>query len=301
MISNDNLILSNNIKNLSVIVTDEISPKYLKEFIQTSIEIENLTLNLQSKVFVSFISEINSYEIYLFDSLVKSPLNIYQIFSIYYSNNQNLSIDLFITKDFFVVYKNGLFYFAKENEEYSNNDILNYISFTYKLKIDNIYNIDDKKIKELEENLLVNNLSSLEYMTFEKSNSYSYFLIYIFLLIFCSSYLFYIKSDKKIDNNMVSNIKQLQIYKSKYKNLLEQNMDNRRVIKDLIEFFNYLKVYKIYLIKMEYKNNIKAIIVANSKEQLYDFLAVYDKKSKVINIKKDEKMGNYIMEIQVEI
>lgn len=303
MTSNDELILTNKIKNLSVHVTDEISPKYLKEFIKTSLEIENLSLNIQNKIFLSFIEEIQTYEIYILESTLKLPLNIYQIFSTYYYNNESTSIDLFITKDFFTVYKNGIFYFSKRNKDYSKDDILSYISFNYKIKIDNVYTIDDNSLEGIKENYLANfkKMKKLNYISFEENNSYKYFLIYIFILLILSSYMFYEKLNEDINCISKNNIQQLDNYKKKYQNLLNIKSNTNNITKDIIEFFNYLKIYKIYLIKMEYKDGIHASIVADCKDKLYNFISMYDKKTKVLYIKKDKNIAQFVMEIKIDI
>lgn len=303
MTSGDKELISfENIKIISVDVTDIISPKYLKEFIKTSIDIEKVRLEPSSKVFISFIQEINRYEIYIVNSSQKYPLILPQVFTTYYSENDISfeSIDLFITKDFFVVYKNKKLYLSKKNEQYRQDDILNYINFNYNLKVDKIYVISEKELEKLKEKFLKEYICDfdLQYITLKNNSSYRYFLIYLIISILVSFYIFYPKLKIEPKQIVTSNIEQLQNLKLQYKKLSRDNIKEEKISKRIIEFFNYLKIYKINIIKIEYKKSLYAQIIANKKQNLYDFLAIYDKKIKIIKLTKTN--NRFSMEIQIE-
>jgi hypothetical protein len=304
MILDDSIISFTNLNLISIEVTNKISSKYLNEFIKTSLKTHNISLEPHSKIFIKFIQEANIYEIYIINTLINNPFIMQQIFKSYYKKDNTISIDIFITKDFFVVYKNKEFYLSKKNKQYTKNDIINYLKFTYKLQIDNIYMIDDEELKRLKQAFL-NNSYNLEYISFN-NHGYIYFLLYFLTSVVFSAYIFYYQPLKysKIQSqqpNIISNdIKQLQNLKQQYKKLSTKVIKNKQLSKKIIELFNYLKLNKIHITKIEYKQQLYITIVAKQKKFLYDFLAIYDKKIKIINLIKLEDNKNFSMDIQIE-
>ena len=72
MTSSDiSLISLSNIKNISIQTSQKISSKYITKFIQTSLQLNDIILIENDKVFFSYIKESSIYEIYILNS--KSP------------------------------------------------------------------------------------------------------------------------------------------------------------------------------------------------------------------------------------
>jgi len=302
MISNDkDLISFRNLTILSVNVADKISNKHIINFLKTSLLLEHIELKPSHQIYFSFISEANIYEIILINTNLERFFLEIQIFEKFYKKQISSTIDLFITKEFFVVYKNQKLYLCKKNDNYETNDIIDYISFKYKIKIDNIYNYNEKSFdKSKKEFLEDKNKNMLNYITLKQTSQHLFYMVYlIFILIFSGYFLFnHFNQNKQISN--INDLQKLQMLKIKYKNLLQKHQNNPILYKNIIEFFNYLKVYKIALLKIKIDKKLTATILASTKEPLYDFVLVYKKRIKIDKIYKDIKSNKFFMDIEIE-
>lgn len=301
MTSNDvGFINYKNIKNFTVDVKSEISSKNLNEFIKTSIEIE-LQINITNyQIFVTFIQKVNKYEIYLYQSSLKLliPQEIFYNNVTFYSKDK---YQLFICKDFFVVYLNNLFYFSKNNDNYTSADILNYLLFTYKINGDeiNIHNISQEKYEDLKlQYIKYKKESMIKYIDFHTNNSYKYFLIYLCLI---SSFAFV---DFTIRNsytpNTIDKNNTLKDIKTKYyKALINKHKVKELKINKVISLFENLTAHNIKLISFKYEKVYFLEISTKDKRSLYSFVQIYKKQIKIKNIVNKNKI--YHMDIELEL
>ncbi|HIP12081.1 MAG TPA: hypothetical protein EYG97_03715 [Arcobacter sp.] len=302
MTSNDvDYIHHKNIKNFTVDVTGEISSKNLKEFIKTSIEIELQENIFEYQVFVSFIQKANKYEIYLYHSPYKL-LILPEIFYKKVTKDDTTQYQLYICKDFFVVYLNNSFYFYKNNDNYKYEDILSYISFFYKIDSNeiNVYEVSQKEFEILKiEYLDGKKESKLNYIDFSSNNSYKYYLLYLFSIILSVALYFamgqntkevYVSDDTSALKNIKSKYYKALANKYKYKELKTNA---------LIGIFDDLKMYNLTLLSCSYKEICLLRIKSKDKKDLYKFVNLHKEKIKIKSIVSQEKI--YIMEIEFEL
>jgi len=296
MTSNDLVFVKyKNIKNITVDVSSEISSKNLKEFIKTSIEIELQDNIIKNQVFVNYLQKLNKYEIYLYSA--PNKLIIPQ--EIFYNKLTNKKYNLFITKDFFVVYFKNNFYISKDNNHYSNDDIINYLEFTYKIDIEDISinNISEEEVEILKKQYIQNKIQNrINYINFTSNNKYKYFLIYLFTLFLIVNYYFFIYQKQEIvyiSNNDIT----LKKIKTKYYNALMNKYKNNKLVTNiLIDIFNNLKQNQIILNSIKYNKVFYLNIQANDKNTLYKFCGMY--KCEIKNLKYDKQI--YIMDVEIE-
>ncbi len=293
MISHEiKLISFESIKLFSKKVTHKISQKNLAKFLKTTLVLENIELTQTDKIFFSYIDEIQTYEIYLISTDVKYPAIIPYIFGQYYEDDTKNSIDLFITNKFYTVYKNKQFYFVQPNKGYATEDIKKYIKHHYQINIDNIYDITSNQL----ENLQIKYLQNIHYKKIIKpisiydNNKYIYFIVYC-LVVFgiLGYYIFSLYFPKKT----VTKLKSIPISTSVY--IKQQN-----VTTNIIELFNYLKIYKIAIVKFDYNKVLDLVLICKSKSKFYDFVTVYNKKVAIKTIKFEPNLQRYIMEVEIE-
>ena len=90
----------------------------------------------------------------------------------------------------------------------------------------------------------------------------------------------------------------LQQIKQKYKKLSYKHQNNPKLYKNIIKFFDYLKLYKISLTQLSInKQLLKATITANQQANFYSFISAYEKNIKINKIYKEK---NFYMDIQIE-
>jgi len=302
MISNEKVLIPHNdTYHLSVDVTDKISPKHLNSFIKTSLETANQQIEQNSKIFISYIDNANIYEIYHIKTTSQNIYLIYQIFDYNYINNYTNSIDLYITKEYFIVYKDSKFYFAKKNNNYQTTDIIRYINFHYKLDIDNTTILDNTQLLSLKEQFINSNIPPYNYINFSSNNEFKYYIYYIVSILFISFSLYIYNTNHYHNSNKIDIQNKLTTIKNRYKYLKNYQIKKQYKVKELIKFLNYLKIYHIYTTNIKYVDKLYTTIVANQKQQLYDFLSIYDKNIKIKSLKTLDGNKGFSMDIEIEL
>ena len=185
------IVTSNGIKSLLIDVSEEIENKNLKKFIFTSLKLNNLNINKNDFVSLNFISELNKYQVLICSNYLKYA--IFQIFEQFYLQKENINcFDLYLTNDFFCLYKNGKFYYYQNLEsKIPINDLIEYINKSFFIKIDNFEVIDEIYQKELEKIYLEKKIKN-RLQNFNGRNNYG-FKIYLFyiLIVLCFSIMLY--------------------------------------------------------------------------------------------------------------
>ena len=279
---------------LSINVENKISSKYFVDFIKTSLKLHQQEILPSTKIYISFVSEANIYEIFIINSYYDKIYLELQIFQ----NISSKKIDLFITDDFFVVYKEKKLYLAKQNKNFSVDDIVYFLNFTYKLKVDNIYYYDSSEFEILKNRFKTSKKRILNYISLEKSYQHIYFIIYLLLLFLFGGYVIFAQLNTLNQRDNIKNIYRLQNLKDRYKSLLQKHQNNPILYKLIVEFFDYLKLYKITLYKLKIDNKFSATIGAKEKTNLYNFISSYKKKIKIKKIYKDRLIN--FMDIKIE-
>ena len=259
------IVTSNGIKSLLIDVSEEIENKNLKKFIFTSLKLNNLNINKNDFVSLNFISELNKYQVLICSNYLKYA--IFQIFEQFYLQKENINcFDLYLTNDFFCLYKNGKFYYYQNLEsKIPINDLIEYINKSFFIKIDNFEVIDEVYQKELEKIYLEKKIKN-RLQNFNSRNNYG-FKIYLFyiLIVLCFSIMLY-------ENN-------LEIKEEKSDVLIENNFERTKKEHSFISFsltfddlLQVLKKFNLNLESFEYKENgIKIVLSSSSKSNIYSF------------------------------
>jgi hypothetical protein len=281
MISNDFDIISySKIKNISVQTTAKILNKHIKNFILSSLKLNNIIINKNDKIFFSYIKSANIYEIYILNTTNSNISTQYHIFNTFYKHkSSNKSIDIFITKDFFVVYKESRFYFAKKNKKYKTSDIIKFIEYKYHIKIDTVNIISDILLKEYETNIYNSKTCSIDFISLKISYSLVYYLIYIFTFCILVS-IFFIK-ENKITHNII-NKKANKIY-------------NKDITNDIIINLNK---HNIYINKIDFDKKYTLSLYSKNIKNIYNFLSEYKNKVNIKSLYQDKNI--YYMELELE-
>ena len=261
-----NFAQANEIKSILIDVSEEIENKNLKKFIFTSLKLKNLIINKSDFIHINFITELNQYQILIFPTHYKNA--IFQIYELFYLDKNSLeSFDLYLSENYFCLYKNGEFYYYQNIEsEILINDLIEYINKNFSLKIDNHKIINNAYEEELKNNYLEKTLNN-KLINFNSKNSYGFgiFLVYILTLIL-SSYLFFLNN--QIDSENKNEISSDSYDKLKNEHIFISFSSNLNELADL------LNKYHLNLKTLEYKENrIKVVLSTPTKADIYSFFS----------------------------
>ncbi len=285
------VIDSSFISTLRVDVSEEISSKYLIKFIRTNIENSDLTIDDNSYFYFTFIDSALCYEILVF-TIPKNENFILEPFSLinYYKEDKDVtSVDLFITNNYFTIFKNKEFILLKKISNINPQDVQIYLEQSYKIKIDQTI-ILPNNFTSIQNNLQ----TTLKYKFFryKEDNSFRYFLLFSLL---CSTLFSYILFDKISNPQQITPVtKQQVLLDTKYDKLTKIYIKhNNKIITNTIDLFNYLKLNKITITTFKYANNkLNIDIVNKEKNKLFDFTTMY-------NGKIDIQSLNYLPDNQI--
>jgi hypothetical protein len=260
-----NFVLPHKIKSISIDVSEKIENKNLKKFIFTSLKLNKHNINKDDFVHINFIEELKLYQILIFPNNYKHT--IFQIFNRFYINKKDLeSFDLYITKEFFCLYKNGKFYYYQTLEsEIFVDDLVEYINKIFSIKVDTFEIIDEIYLEELKNRYLEKSFKNeLSNFNSKKDFSFGIYLIYILILILSSIY-FYISYMNNSDNDNNPNLQ----------NSIEKIRKEYSFVSfssDFSEFTNLAQKYNLNLKTFEYRvDKAKVVICSSSKSDIYSF------------------------------
>jgi len=264
------------ITHISYKTQEEILPKHLNLFLKTTIAQLKKSISPNTQIFLSFIKETNLYEIYLFETSSNHTILEFQLF-------EKLAIDLkthnnyllFITNSFFVVYQQEKAIFAYENKYYTQKEIVEFIKFTHKIKIDYIKNIEQNELEEL--SLEFENLSQLPTLKLNSSKEYIYYFIYLLLLILSTTFL-YLRTPNQVSNHPVI-------------------LENKNISEETERVITNIVTLKIELLSFNYIGK-GFLTLKTTPDKLHQFTLLC-KKSKITKLEKiDENL--FFVEIEIE-
>jgi hypothetical protein len=260
-----NFVLPNEIKSIAIDVSEEIENKNLKKFIFTSLKLNKHNINKNDFVHINFISELKQYQILIFPNNYKHT--IFQIFNQFYINKKDLeSFDLYITKEFFCLYKNEKFYYYQTLEsEILVDDLVEYINKIFSIKVDTFKIIDEIYLEELKNSYLEKSFKN-ELLNFngKKDFSFGIYLIYILILILFSIcfYISYTKNSE--DFNELNSQDSIEKIKEEYSFVSFSS--------DFSEFLNLSQKYNLNIKNFEYRvDKVKIVLCSSSKSDIYSF------------------------------
>lgn len=262
-----------NINSINIDVKKEIEAQNIKEFISSFLQLNNISYENEDTIFYNYLKEANKYQVFVLDKKYKYLL--FEVFKAKYLNSNEHSIDLFITKEFFVVFKEQkLYYFQSINYEVYEDELKQYIKKNLNLEIQRLFYIDNSELSQLKEEY-VNNFvkSDLKSLCDESSFSLKYFLLYISLLILLVfTYIFY------------SNIQEEKLLLEKKEKLSSYEINQKNKYRyfpsliTIVELDKKIKKFKLNLISASFKKKkLNLIVNSSKKENIYSFLSLYKK------------------------
>ena len=281
----------NEIKSLFIDVSEEIENKNLNKFILTSLQLNNFQINKNDFIHINFINELKQYQILVFPKEYKNL--IFQIFEIFYVDKTDLnSFDLYLTNDFFCLYKNAQFYyFQKIESRLEIEELIAYVNKKFIIKIDNYKIIDHSKLEELKSLYLEKKLKN-KLQNFNKKNDYSFKIYLIYLIIILVPFMLFLENNDKSKNSFI----------------LENNFDKLKNDYFFIPFygnFDFLiklfQKYNLNIKSFEYKENkIKTIFYSTSKSDIYSLFEELKNRliSQEINYLENEKIYEVIIYVK---
>ena len=253
--------------SLEIDVSELISTENLKEFALTSLVLNNKEVSNSDVIYINYIENLKQYQIILTNNNYKYlPFLVFEQF--YDKQNVQIGLDLYLCDNFFCIYKDGLFYFYQAVEvQLGIEEFLEFITRKFNTKINKYVKIEKVYFEELKEKyLLTNKKESLLNINMKKNNSFKFYLLYLFLLVFFCGYFYFDNQKKVLDEDLINskNIK-LEKLKDKYTFISIEN-DFNNVIENI-------KFYNLELLFFEYKEKkLKIILSSKIKANLYLFL-----------------------------
>lgn len=285
------------IKYLLIPVTQEINKSSLSEFIYTSLESNNVDYSADDYIFINYLKQSKQYQVFVSNKKFKHL--IIEIFRVYYFDKKHIeSSDLFICNNFIVIYKNSKFcYFQKIDYKLDADELIKFIEKKQKLKIDNIYKINNEQLEKLKIDFLKKYKNSELININEKTNiSFKIYTFYL-LFIFIFTGIYYFNTTNDLSHIKQSQNKTLEDFRRQKEELSYITFENKF---DFI--ITNLKKYDLKLHSINYKKEkLKLIFSSKIKENIYLFLELYKRKLVSSSILFDEKEKDYECTANVKI
>ncbi len=282
-----NLILFSQITHISKDVTEEINSKYLKKFLESIFVQHNISIDNESQVYLYYAKDLKRYEIYLFRSKSKNNILELQLFSEYpYDPYDEKDYRLFITEEFFALYKNNKFLFGYENKSYTTVEIEKFILFTHNIRVDESIIINTDTLTQYKTNF--DKINTLPIIRFQNKKQFYLYGVYgLFGVILLLIGYFYSSKLPQTDQQKIESISLLQ------------NSPKKDIIQFLAKILDDGARYNIEFIKIEFKKSFHLQIKAIDTD-LDKFLTSYKKSSKIIKIEKSHERF-FLVEVTIEV
>jgi len=285
------------IQSFSVKVTEEIGEKYLLDFLRTSLE-NQIDVGKNSKFYYHYIFSSLSYEIIYFNESVKHSIPEPFIFI------EECGVDtkeLFITQNYFCLFDSKVLVLYKEIQNILQEDIQTYIEQLYKIKIDNVTVVDNKKYVQVKNKFLSQTQKySFNFHPLKKDNSFKIFSLYSVLIIIVFLFSLYVAINT--NQHTIAKSEDIPLYEKGYKKLYSiYKKSEEKSINSSMEFFDYIASYNIFIEKLNYKNGTLNIILEdNNRKKLLQTISNYTKTIKVRSIQFDKSSNRYKMDIAID-
>jgi len=261
------------IETLTIDVLENINKKEIRNLILSYLELNDIKYSNEDNIYYIYMEESKKYQIFVYKN--SYDFMTYELFEAFYENDENSFIDLIISKEFFLIYKNQcLYYFQKVDYNIDESDLKKYILSSLNISIDRVFK--DENFEILKKSFR----SKKSKLTLLKQNSNKSFFIYCFylLIITICFFIYYsydsINNEKKQSYNAVLKQQKIEQEKIKYK-----YFDKSTQIE---EFYKNIKKYKLKLLQFSFnKKSAKLTFTSSKKKDIYDFLSRY--KNSLIN------------------
>ena len=287
-------ISSDQIITLELDVSEEIDNNSLRNFVLTSLNLNNKEYSANDLIYTTYIKELKQYQILLINN--KFSKAEFQVFELFYKDKAE-GLDLYLCDKFFCLYKNGVFYYYQAIEfSLTIDEFLDFISKKFNTNVNNYKKIEVEELEELKnEYLQSKKKSSLKNINKKRNNSFIFYLIYLFLLVYI--FIYYIEQNST--NNVekpIQNTSNLDYEKFKKEHTFI-SLEN-----DFNKIFESINKHSLEIISFEYKKaKIKMILNSQIKDDLYLFLNEYKKSLISSSVYFDEKKELYEVRAYVNL
>lgn len=270
-----NIALTSDIKSLIVNVSEEIKKKNLLDFVYTSLNINNIDYSSNDIIYSNYLEHSSQYQFFVFPNNFKYMIIelLNEVQEEYQENKDLNSFTLFISKSFFVIYKNyKLYAYQVLNQRYSEDELFDFISKSFNITINNIYNLNDSILSKLEGNA---ENKKHKFININKKSNKS-FLLYILYLIICISFVGFYKTyeSKNLENAKLHKIKLANNEHLKISKMLKF----KPFKKEYKRLINTTKMFNLKILSFDYNPEIMKIkLSTKKKESIYLFLNEYQK------------------------
>ena len=287
-------ISSDQIITLELDVSEEIDNNSLRNFVLTSLNLNNKEYSANDLIYTTYIKELKQYQILLINN--KFSKAEFQVFELFYKDKAE-GLDLYLCDKFFCLYKNGVFYYYQAIEfSLTIDEFLDFISKKFNTNVNNYKKIEVEELEELKnEYLQSKKKSSLKNINKKRNNSFIFYLIYLFLLVYICIYYIEQNSTNNVEKP-IPNTSNLDYEKFKKEHTFI-SLEN-----DFNKIFESINKHSLEIISFEYKKaKIKMILNSQIKDDLYLFLNEYKKSLISSSVYFDEKKELYEVRAYVNL
>ena len=287
-------ISSDQIITLELDVSEEIDNNSLRNFVLTSLNLNNKEYSANDLIYTTYIKELKQYQILLINN--KFSKAEFQVFELFYKDKAE-GLDLYFCDKFFCLYKNGVFYYYQAIEfSLTIDEFLDFISKKFNTNVNNYKKIEVEELEELKnEYLQSKKKSSLKNINKKRNNSFIFYLIYLFLLVYICIYYIEQNSTNNVEKP-IPNTSNLDYEKFKKEHTFI-SLEN-----DFNKIFESINKHSLEIISFEYKKaKIKMILNSQIKDDLYLFLNEYKKSLISSSVYFDEKKELYEVRAYVNL
>lgn len=298
-----NIARTSDIKSLIVDVSEEITQKNLMTFAHTTLDLNDIEYSSNDIIYCNFLKYSKQYQLFVFNNCYKCM--IIELLDNQYKKVEKLndlsSFRLYISKAFFVIYENNKLYtYQVLNQEYSTDELLNFINKNFNITILEVSEIKDIELnKIIEDDIDTKKVISSSFLNINKKSNKS-FLLYLFYLLLC------------IFSTIVYDTYESKLLEDKKVNKINANKKEYLEISEVLKFKPFKSEY-IKLINTANRFNLKIIsftynpgsmnikLSTKKKENIYSFLNDYQKSLLGNSIVKVDSKNIFVGTINVKI
>ncbi|MDX4028549.1 hypothetical protein [Aliarcobacter skirrowii] len=249
-------------------VKEKINDNFLKDYISTNLNLKNIKIEKNQKIFINFVEKTKEYQLFIVDKSFK--YFEYEIIK-EIKEFDFIVFSLFICENFFVIFKDKkLYYLQKINQKIENSELLTFLDKKFNIDFKYIKNLSKDDLKILEDDFLRKSKKSykqeLKRVNLSKDFSFYFFVLYIFIFTIFS--ISYFKNEyekdfalKNIDPNMILKNHEFVSFEDRF----------YKVLKDANSTF-------VDIIIFDYKTDFAKIVVESpNKDNINNFLNSFNK------------------------
>ena len=281
----ENIATTSEIKSLIVDVSEKINQKNLLDFAHTTLDINNIEYTDTDIIYCNFLEYSKQYQFFIFSNnfkyMIIELLNNLDVKSKHSKELKTFS--LYITRTFFVIYKNDKLYtYQTINQEYTKDELLSFINKSFNITITKIYELKDSELKKITENIeerrVINSLLNINKKT---TKNFVIYLSYLFLCIL--SMLVYLSYESKNLEN--DKLKKMDTAKKEYSEI-SKILKFKPFRSEYEKLISTTKKFKLKIVSINYNNDsINIKLSTKNKDNIYLFLNDYE----------DNLLGNSIV------